>query len=650
MLSFAYPWLLIGLLGLTLPLAAHLIYSQQSQYLRFSSIRLITPTKTPQTHRKTITDPLLLLLRLLIIICVTLAIAGLEWIPAGTTYLNRESVILLDLSASMNTPEKQEQAKALVEDLIEDEDGLVGLVTYGKQTNSVATLTSEKPTLVKALNDVVPTLEEGNPHQAIQTAVKLYAAGASEKRLLIISDFQSSDWQRVSNNLKDRSISFSLHRVGDEARDNQAVLSIETSELSKNSLRVSTSLINYGENDEHRTVQLSVAGKMYEKSTQLLPGQIKQLFFEVPKTQSGKATVSIVEDDGYPIDNTLYFWLTQPPPTKVTVVTPASALQRSRDEAKFLRAALLSRSEYEWQRFSVADASDLQSSLLQTDNTDILIVAGLPNDITPALGGELRQFLLGGGIVLATTGNGMAETLRQLNHFNLLSAQFMGAGSKTPGDKSPFRLSALDPGSPIQPVFSGLASNDLMLTRIYKFSKIKLLEPAVVIAKLDGDYPLIIDKMIGNGHLIFATIRMDLRWSDLPLRPSFVPLIKELVLPYIDISEHPSLTVNQLWINDNRRFSAKAPGLYIEQGERIAVNVSRLESIPENLTSATITEILGGTSSREANHHVKLIDRGELSHPLWQWLILAAVLFLILESLLIRFGSAPEATNPGESP
>lgn len=651
MLTVTYPWLLLGLLGLALPIAAHLIYSQQSQHVRFSSIRLIVPTRTPQAHRKGITDALLLLLRLLIVICVTLSIAGLEWIPANSTYFQRETVILLDMSASMSTSDKQERAKSLVADLIEDENGIAGLVTYGQHASTLSALTPDKQSLLKALNDATPTLEEGNPQKAIQAVVKLYSTGAPEKHLLIVSDFQSSDWQQVSYDLRDHSISFSLHEVsGDPVGDpieNQTILSVETSELSNQSLRVSASLINYSPADQQRTIELSVAGKQIEQVTQLLSGQVKQLFFEVPKSLSGKAIVRIAEDDGYTQDNTLFFWLTQPLPTRVGIVTPASAPQQSLNEAKFLRAALLSRSDYEWQRFEVVDSLNLQSGILHTDYIDLLMIAGLASDIPSDIGAELRLFIQSGGVVVATTGKGMAETLRQLNHFHLLSAQFMGTGSKTRLDMSPFRISALEPDSPLQSIFSGSASNDLMLTRIYRFSKIKLLEPARVIARVDGDYPLIVDKPIGNGRLIFSAMRMDSNWSDLPLRPSFVPLIKELVLPYIDISEHPSLTVNEPLISDDLQFSSAQPGLYVDQGERLSVNVSRRESIPETLTSSAVAEILGGSSPWESGRHATPADNGghsQLSHPLWQWFMLAAVLSLLLESIIARYGPTSTAS------
>ncbi len=277
MLAATYPWFLLGLSGIALPIAAHLIYSQQSQLIRFSSIRLITPTRTPQRRRKGITDALLLLLRILIIICVVLAIAGIEWIPPGSTYFQRETVILLDMSASMNTTSKQARAKALVEELIADEDGLAGLIIYGREPTTLSAPVSDKPSLLQALQDAVPTLEEGDPQKAIQATVQLFSAETSTKHLAIVSDFQSSDWQQVNYDLRNRSVSFSLHRItGDPVRDpiddlvdNQAILSVDTSELSSQSLRVSVSLINYNPEDQQRTIRLSIAGEQFEKTVAL---------------------------------------------------------------------------------------------------------------------------------------------------------------------------------------------------------------------------------------------------------------------------------------------------------------------------------------------------------------------------------------------
>ena len=81
MLTFINPGLLWGLAGLAIPIAIHLVNRQRAVPLSFSSIRFIKRTTLQQKNRRSLTDLLLLLLRLAFLAAVIAALSGPRWEP-----------------------------------------------------------------------------------------------------------------------------------------------------------------------------------------------------------------------------------------------------------------------------------------------------------------------------------------------------------------------------------------------------------------------------------------------------------------------------------------------------------------------------------------------------------------------------------------
>ncbi|MEK9985259.1 MAG: BatA domain-containing protein, partial [Opitutae bacterium] len=75
MLSFTYPVLLWGLVGLSLPILAHMVHRHTTRRLNFPSLRFIRISQIPRKGRNWPTDILLLLMRLLLAACAILCLA-----------------------------------------------------------------------------------------------------------------------------------------------------------------------------------------------------------------------------------------------------------------------------------------------------------------------------------------------------------------------------------------------------------------------------------------------------------------------------------------------------------------------------------------------------------------------------------------------
>ena len=105
MLNFTSPLFLYALAGLAIPILVHMINRERALPLMFSSIRYIPKASLPQEGRRSITDFLLLLLRLLIIAAIVFLLAGPRWTPEAAGDAGEKAdgsvVFIIDASSSM---------------------------------------------------------------------------------------------------------------------------------------------------------------------------------------------------------------------------------------------------------------------------------------------------------------------------------------------------------------------------------------------------------------------------------------------------------------------------------------------------------------------------------------------------------------------
>ena len=118
MIEFAQPAALWTGLAIGLPILAHMAYQTVTQKHAFSSLRFIRPSSIPRTGRKSPSDWLLLLLRILLFSLLTLLLADPYWKDDGIASeggTGRHAMIAIDLSPSMEGWNGLKEAKEMVE-------------------------------------------------------------------------------------------------------------------------------------------------------------------------------------------------------------------------------------------------------------------------------------------------------------------------------------------------------------------------------------------------------------------------------------------------------------------------------------------------------------------------------------------------------
>lgn len=655
MLSFAAPAFLWGLCALALPLVAHLINRETRRRLDFPSLRFLRQSKLPQTGRRMPRDIFLLLLRMALLALAIMALAQPRWTPpamdtARTAAGDRDQIgIILDTSASMQGWGTWDRALERVEALVKehrDADFTFAGSAHGPQ--DLVPLTQDPAAITQAARGLKPSAWAGAHRESIQ-AVAGQMTGTGPRTLYIISDFQQTDWQDIAPPGWDSGIRVELEDVGpaDDARENVAILSARAVPLADGGKRVLAELRNFGAKAATPSVQVEVGETRREGSLEIEPGATRSLVFDMkaePGSQRGRVSTSL--DDSYPPDNELFFWAGEPPALPLLAVTPTGEGSSNR-ALTFLQAALGVRAQPSWLTFIVAPTEANLFYARDLEGARGLLLLGcagqLPRETLPAL----KEFVENGGVILATPGREASLSIRALSDAGLIKANVRGEERMGPTDR-PFRIEPLRTGNPLLELFPAESLRDLYLWRIYRYTRLGVEDPgAQTLISMAGDAPLILRKPLGKGTLILTAFDLDASNSDLPLRGSFLPLVRELLVNSLPaepgvarlaVGDDPGSPntrgLEMLSLEQRRMVNTAKPDVQALANIPIEVNVSRAESLPVRADllelaaefqprgAEAVNATLAGASRVEADRRVV---------ELAPWAALLAILLFIAE-------------------
>jgi len=197
----------------------------------------------------------------------------------------------------------------------------------------------------------------------------------------------------------------------------------------------------------------------------------------------------------------------------------------------------------------------------------------------------------------------------------------------------------------------------------------------LVMARLASGDPFLAEKPVGKGRVIACATALDSDWSNLPARPSYVPLIQRLCISLASNVYPPrnlrvgeplvafvpaesagriarltlpdASTVEVAVVNHGARGvveypQTQRPGLYTllpADGDPIhfAVNADRAESDLDRLTASEIRGLAKahGLQLVHSAAEFKALDNVQrYGHELWQWALLGLLVLLFAELIL----------------
>ncbi len=639
-MQFKHPELLYALLLLIIPIIIHLFQLRRFQKVAFTNVQALKKITIQTRKSSQLKKWLTLLARLLLLGCIIFAFAQPYFSSNKTFNTKNETVIYLDNSFSMQA--KGNNGSLLnraVQDILERLDG--------DEPISIFTNTSSfKNTTIKAIkNDLIEL--KSSPNQltfdaAILKGKQLFTDDESSvKNLVLISDFQQNKDQFTSTN--DSLIQLNLVQLKPSTVNNVAIDSAFISKTTIENLELEVLLKNFGEPVENVPVSLFNNDTLIAKSAVNLDTK-NSITFTIPAntTFGGKLTI---DDPNLSYDNTLYFNLEKP--AKINVLSINSA------DSRFLSKIY---TEDEFNYAAVAFESLNYNSISDQNLIVLNELNNLPSSLTTALNAFTED---GGSVMVIPASN--SDT----NSYNTFFANYnLGAFSQINSTEKkvtvikfshPLLANVFDKRvsnfqyPKVNSYFdnSGNANYSILNfengqsflsgnTNVYRFS-----------AALNDDNsnfknsPLIVPVLynIGKQSLrmgnLFYTIASE-NTIDIP-----VTLSQDDILSLSD-GENSIIPLQRAYANKVALTTNDYPenaGIISVKNKnttlkKLSFNYSRNESQLRYLDLGTIENVNISNSVANAIDDIK--SEGKVNE-LWKWFVIFALLFLIIELLILKF-------------
>jgi hypothetical protein len=669
-MSFLAPLFFVALAGLAIPVLLHLTQREKKQVVRFPSLMFVRRIPYQSVRRRKIQNWLLLAVRLTALALLIFAFArplilSGDTPPAPGTGA-REVVILVDTSYSMGYGDRWERARASAHNEISklqpSDRGSVVLFASGAEIALRSTAEQE------ALTAAVATAKPGAAATRYAPALKVAGSILNESTLprrevILISDFQRGGWRGEEGaRLPKGAILTPLPIQGVADRPNVTVTGVTLARSTfsnQERVAITAGVINRSERPVNgATVALEVSGlPVASKPLTIEPSGAASVTFD-PVTISSKNMRATVRssDDALAIDNTFNFVLSPTQPVRVAVVDrggPGPTLYLSR-------------------ALAIGDAPRFETVTREPDalsDEDLRKSAAVVlNDVavSPPLARRLARYVEQGGGVFVITGSRASWP----QDGDVLPASLGVMVDRTRGDAA--RVGAIEYGHPVFEPFRAPRSGDFSSARIYAYRNVSALKNSQVLARFDAGAPAVIERRVGTGRVMLWASTVDTTWSDLPIKPVFLPFIHRTVEHLANYREaRPWLTVGQVLDPDvaagpkaetvqrivltpsGKRVPVEDEGTDVmeltEQGFYeirsskadseagvVAANVDPAESDltpidPKEIAAAAV----GDPSGAEAARSVPLTPEAqEKNQRLWWYLLCAGIILLGADTLL----------------
>ena len=291
----------------------------------WAAMRFIKDIVEQQQKKMKLEDLFLLILRCLLIIFITLALARPAFKNVDMNWLGGDgsALVLLDDSHSMDARAgaltRMERAKQRVQTLAQTAPENLGLsLSLGRRISlfPVSDYTTERALLLETIQNHTVSPWDASAEGMLRQGLKHLKQNTNPaKTLFVVSDFQKSQWDKPSASLTQliedvkEDINIVFIPVGDDSKSNVSVENLELisgiSQRNQNTIFRVNVKNHDTENLQQRSLSLWVGEDMLiQKNVSIGPGQSTPVFFRHRFEDAGLFTASVrLEEDDQPIDN-----------------------------------------------------------------------------------------------------------------------------------------------------------------------------------------------------------------------------------------------------------------------------------------------------------------------------------------------------------
>lgn len=559
-------WGILGAIGVAVPVIIHLLHQRHRRRTDWAAMELLRRALVVRSGQVKLEDILLLLLRCLVLALVAFALLRPTLDDQAEGFLGEQRVgmvIAIDSSFSMDHGKYEtrlKKAKERVGDILKTaKDGdPITIVLMGEQTRTLLRGANfELDRCDKELEKAEVYPERFNLERATtELAVLVDELKASVKECYIVTDAQAGDWANFSEeaangleNLSQKAKLF-LVPVETEGRENLAItdFSYSSGSLGPGGLsRFTAEVRNFGlQSHEGGSIALSVNDRNGTPKSlgPIKPGESRLIDFYPNLDQAGDANLTARlgrDDDSLFADNQRKASVRIRDRIRILCVDGEPFSGDAPGETFWLKKAL-ELNQFGDDAFIEVEVTDWQEMDASTfEEYDLVFLANVENDLN-STARPLDSFVRkGGGLVIF---GGDRLDLKDYNDnlhgskVNLLPGELVnfsafGENSETQeDDETETSWSLAEPTS--SHVLAGLAESIPQEARdTLRFSKTIQVLPddnATVILSIAGsDSPLVIEKQVDLGSVIFFATTADRDWSNLVVHPLFPMLMQQTI-------------------------------------------------------------------------------------------------------------------------
>ncbi|QCX39348.1 hypothetical protein FF125_13200 [Aureibaculum algae] len=646
-MQFKHPELLYALFLLIIPILIHLFQLRRFQKVAFTNVKFLKEVELQTRKSSQLKKFLVLFTRLLLFTAIILAFAQ-PFIVDSKSNNPTHTSIYLDNSFSMQAKGSEGQLlKRAVQDIIENTQQFEPINLY--TNNNVYENLSAKE-LKNTLLEI-----EYYPIKTDLSAILFKIKNNIKKSKALHNIFLISDFQYYTNENKfeiDSLNSYFITQISPKQVSNLSIDSVYISDQNNETIQLTTLVKNYGNSKENISVSLYnnelLAGKSAINLAEEASGKIN---FNIPN--SGKFNGKLqLDDENLTFDNELYFSMDRPEKINVTAIG---------SDNSFL-SKIYTSDEF---NFTSTTLNNLDYNTLNQQN---LILLNELESISVALNSTLKSFTNNGGSLViipslnmnlnsynaALTSLKMGKVLGQVNSeiavttINFSHPLLKGVFEKQiknfqyPNIKSHFR-SNFTRASSIVDFEDGNSFISQTVT-----NKGKTYWLAAPISNQNSNFknsPLIVPIFYNFGlyshnlSQLYYTIG-NLNTFEIPIQ-----LSKDEVL-HVSNEKEDYIPLQQI---NSDKVTITTETNPIQSGfttilhnntsiKQIAYNYNRQEG---NLNYINVEDYFGDATNINYTSNVKeaFVNLSEVTKvtSYWQWFLIAAILFLIIEILLLKF-------------
>jgi hypothetical protein len=571
-LTFVNEVLLFGLAAAAIPLIIHLFHRSRPRVVRWGAMHLLRASVKSNTRRFRIEQLLLVLIRTAAVLCLALMLArpvlthlaGLDVFAGGKVARS----IVLDVSYSMGRAEiwslALKRCREALAELSGNDTVRVVLATRRPVTLGDGRYSAtRRDEVLELLDRLEPGYAAADLFTAIQEASEeLRNDQAAQREIVVVSDFQASSWPEgtaaaldVTESGKEplRIVLVPVVAESDE-RTNWSVEGVELGAaiaIAADPVEIRVPLRRHGpESDSEVRVRLTIDDVETLEQT-ILPGvghEAEARFQHVFDSQGDYRLEAHIESDALPGDDRFFRVLSVHEVLPVLILDGHRQLGALRKASGFLELALAPFRDDGGGRRNIleptvvgTEAGELEN--VSFDNFSVIFMVDVAV-LSRGIVARLERFVRDGGGLVIFGGASLKPTfynskLHQKGE-GMLPASLVAGVARAGDDAVGLVLEA--PGHPAMRSLTAFGDDLTSVTvrtwhRVLVNTNVSPRGRPRILASLTSGDPLLVEKNYGDGKVVLCTTACDDDWSNIPMRPWFLPFLHDLALSLVPVRD-----------------------------------------------------------------------------------------------------------------